>query len=83
MYAMKPSVTLWWDYLSGSSASDIAAGDFKVTFRTLCTTPVISIMALHGRSSFMAAWTPRVTDRPILLAGLVDYAIKMSVQPDG
>jgi len=73
--AMKPGITLWYDYLSGSSASDVAAGD-RGTFNTLFDTghKYYGLMDFFIHGSLGGIGT-----HP--LGGLVDYAIKMSVQP--
>jgi Alginate export len=72
---MKPSLTLWFDYLSGTSFSDAAAGD-QSDFRTLFDTghKFYGLMDL-----FLGGPTGNGPTHPA--AGLVDYAIKLSVQP--
>jgi hypothetical protein len=72
---MKPSVTLWFDYLSGSDAADIAAGD-QSDFRTLYDTghKYYGLMDI-----FLGGPTGNGPTHPA--AGLVDYAVKLSVQP--
>lgn len=73
--AMKPSITLWYDYLSGSDASDVLAGDIG-TFNTLFDTghKYYGLMDffIHGSLGGLGSHP---------LGGLVDYAIKMSIQP--
>jgi Alginate export len=72
---MKPSLTLWFDYLSGTDASDAAAGD-QGDFRTLFDTghKFYGLMDL-----FLGGPTGNGPSHPA--AGLVDYAVKLSVQP--
>ena len=73
--AMKPSVTLWFDYLSGTDAADIAAGDVS-TFNTLFDTghKYYGLMDffIHGSLGGLGSHP---------LGGLIDYAVKFSVQP--
>ncbi len=73
--AMKPSVTLWFDYLSGTDAADIAVGDVS-TFNTLFDTGHkyygLQDFFIHGSLGGLGTH-PR--------GGLIDYAIKMSIQP--
>ena len=73
--AMKPSVTLWFDYLSGSDAADVAAGDVS-TFNTLFDTghKYYGLMDffIHGSLTGLGSHP---------LGGLIDYAVKLSVQP--
>jgi Alginate export len=71
---MKPSITLWFDYLSGSDASDLAAGDFG-TFNTLFDTG----HKYYGLQDFFIHGTTGLGSHP--LGGLIDYAVKLSVQP--
>jgi len=73
--AMKPSLTLWFDYLSGTDAADLAAGDLG-TFNTLFDTghKYYGLMDffIHGSLGGLGSHP---------LGGLVDYAIKASIQP--
>ena len=73
--AMKPGVTLWFDYLSGTSASDIAVGDVS-TFNTLFDTghKYYGLMDffIHGSLGGLGSHP---------LGGLIDYAVKFSIQP--
>jgi len=73
--AMKPSATLWYDYLSGSDASDVAAGD-RGTFNTLFDTghKYYGLMDFFIHGSLGGIGT-----HP--LGGLVDYAVKLTIQP--
>lgn len=73
--AMKPGITLWYDYLSGSSASDLARGD-QGDFRTLFDTghKFYGLMDL-----FLGSPTGNGPTHPV--GGLVDYAVKASIQP--
>jgi hypothetical protein len=73
--AMKPGITLWYDYLSGSSASDLAQGD-QGDFRTLFDTghKYYGLMDL-----FLGSPTGNGPTHP--RGGLVDYAVKASIQP--
>ncbi|GJL79427.1 MAG: hypothetical protein NPINA01_24160 [Nitrospinaceae bacterium] len=68
----KPSITLWYDYLSGTSDSDARKGDFK-TFNTLFDTG-------HKFYGFMDLFLPANGANTNFL-GLVDYAVKTSIQP--
>ncbi len=68
----KPSVTLWYDYLSGTSEDDIRDGDFS-TFNTLFDTG-------HKFYGFMDLFLNNNGAATNFL-GLVDYAIKTSIQP--
>ncbi len=68
----KPSVTLWFDYLSGTSDDDASTGDFN-TFNTLFDTG-------HKFYGFMDLFLPASGANTNWL-GLVDYAIKGSVEP--
>jgi hypothetical protein len=70
--AMKPSITLWYDYLSGSSASDIAQGD-QGDFRTLFDTG----HKFYGLQDILLTQTgPSNTQ-----TGLIDLAIKLQASP--
>lgn len=71
----KPSVTLWYDYLSGSSDDDIAGGDFG-SFNTLFDTghKFYGFMDL-----FLGVGGGGLNGTAGL--GLVDYAVKTSIQP--
>ena len=73
--AMKPGVTLWFDYLSGTDASDLAAGDIS-TFNTLFDTghKYYGLMDFFIHGSLGGLGT-----HP--LGGLIDYAVKFSIQP--
>ncbi len=68
----KPSLTLWYDYLSGTSDADARDGDYK-TFNTLFDTG-------HKFYGFMDLFLSNVGGGTARL-GLVDYAIKTSIQP--
>ena len=72
---MKPSLTLWFDYLSGTDLGDLAAGD-NGTFNTLFDTghKYYGLMDffIHGSLGSLGSHP---------LGGLVDYAIKASIQP--
>lgn len=72
---MKPSVTLWFDYLSGTDAADAAIGDAS-TFNTLFDTghKYYGLMDFFIHGSLGGTGT-----HP--LGGLIDYAVKFSVQP--
>lgn len=73
--AMKPSITLWYDYLSGSDRADLAAGD-QSDFRTLFDTG----HKYYGLMDFfLGGPTGNGPSHPV--GGLVDYAVKLSVQP--
>lgn len=73
--AMKPSVTLWFDYLSGTDAADILAGDVS-TFNTLFDTG----HKYYGLMDFFIHGSlGGIGSHP--LGGLIDYAVKFSVQP--
>jgi hypothetical protein len=65
--SMKPSVTLWWDYLSGTNGSDQAAGD-SGSFNTLFDTG----HKFYGFMDFYLGTQFR---------GLSDLAIKFKAQP--
>ncbi len=73
--AMKPGITLWFDYLSGTDSSDLAAGDFG-TFNTLFDTGHkyygLQDFFLHGSLGSIGTHP---------LGGLIDYAVKLSLQP--
>jgi len=64
---MKPKITLWYDHLSGSNASDLAAGDMG-SFNTLFDTG-------HKFYGFMDFFLGQQ------LRGLHDVAVKIAVQP--
>jgi len=68
----KPSLTLWYDYLSGTSEDDARDGKFK-TFNTLFDTG-------HKFYGFMDLFLNAGGANTNYL-GLVDYAIKASVSP--
>ncbi len=65
--ATKPSVTLWWDYLSGTNGSDNINGDTG-SFNTLFDTG----HKFYGYMDFFLGTQPR---------GLSDLAIKFKSQP--
>ena len=73
--AMKPGITLWFDYLSGTDQSDLLTGDIG-TFNTLFDTghKYYGLMDFFIHGSLGALGT-----HP--LGGLIDYAVKMSLQP--
>jgi alginate export protein len=68
----KPSLTLWYDYLSGTSDEDARNGNFK-TFNTLFDTG-------HKFYGLMDMFLPAGGTNTNYL-GLVDYAIKTSISP--
>ena len=68
----KPSLTLWYDYLSGTSEEDARNGKFK-TFNTLFDTG-------HKYYGLMDMFLPAGGANTNYL-GLVDYAIKASISP--
>ncbi len=68
----KPSITFWYDYLSGTSDEDARDGDFD-TFNTLFDTG-------HKFYGFMDLFLSNVGAGTGRL-GLVDYAVKTSIQP--
>jgi hypothetical protein len=68
----KPSLTLWYDYLSGTSDQDARNGDFK-TFNTLFDTG-------HKFYGFMDLFLPNNGGNTNFL-GLIDYAVKTSISP--
>lgn len=70
--AMKPSITVWYDELSGTDDSDINSGDYG-TFNTLFDTG-------HKFYGHMDLFTNNVTLGTQAL-GLTDLAIKGSIQP--
>ena len=70
--SMKPSITLWYDYLSGTSDSDAASGDFN-TFNTLFDTG-------HKFYGLMDQFVNGAGSGSRHL-GLVDYAVKLKVSP--
>ena len=73
--AMKPSLTLFFDYLSGSDAADLAVGD-NSTFNTLFDTG----HKYYGLMDFFIHGSlGGVGSHPV--GGLIDYAVKMSIQP--
>ena len=72
--AMKPSLTLWFDYLSGTDAADAAVGDNN-TFNTLFDTG----HKYYGLMDFFIHNTTGNGSHPN--GGLIDYAVKASVQP--
>ena len=65
--AMKPSVTLWYDHLSGRNGSDVTDGD-QGAFNTLFDTG-------HKFYGFMDFFLPQQQ------GGLHDVAVKLAVQP--
>lgn len=69
----KPSLTLWYDYLSGTSDEDARDGDFQ-SFNTLFDTG-------HKFYGFMDLFLGIGGGAQNNSLGLVDYAIKTSVQP--
>jgi Alginate export len=68
----KPSLTLWYDYLSGTSDEDARDGDFK-TFNTLFDTG----HKYYGLQDMFLPFDGANTNH----LGLVDYAVKSSIQP--
>ena len=74
--AMKPGITLWFDYLSGTSAADLGTGDIG-TFNTLFDTghKYYGLMDFFIHNSLGAG----TGSHP--LGGLIDYAVKLSLQP--
>jgi len=68
----KPSITFWYDYLSGTSDEDARDGDYE-TFNTLFDTG-------HKFYGYMDLFLP-ATGANTRRLGLVDYAIKTSLQP--
>ena len=68
----KPKLTLWYDYLSGTSDADRASGDFK-TFNTLFDTG-------HKFYGFMDRFL-NAQNHGTKNLGLVDYAVKFAVSP--
>ncbi len=68
----KPAITFWYDYLSGTSDDDARDGDFN-TFNTLFDTG-------HKFYGFMDLFLPSNGGGTGGL-GLVDYAVKTSIQP--
>ena len=68
----KPSVTLWYDYLSGTSDDDARNGNFK-TFNTLFDTG-------HKFYGFMDLFLNNNGAATNFL-GLQDFAVKTSIQP--
>lgn len=73
---MKPSVTLWFDYLSGSDAADALVGD-SGTFNTLFDTG----HKYYGLMDFFIQTTLNSGSGSHPVGGLIDYALKFSVQP--
>ena len=73
--AMKPGLTLWVDYLSGTSTADAAAGD-NGTFNTLFDTghKYYGLMDFFIHGSLNGNGTHPA-------GGLIDLAVKLSVQP--
>ena len=73
--AMKPGITLWFDYLSGTSNADFLAGDIS-TFNTLFDTghKYYGLMDffIHGSLGALGSHP---------LGGLIDYAVKLSAHP--
>ncbi len=69
---MKPSLTIWYDYLSGTSDSDAAAGEYG-TFNTLFDTG-------HKFYGYMDLFLPATGSASARL-GLQDLAIKAKIQP--
>ncbi len=74
--AMKPSATLWFDYLSGTDATDAAAGDSN-TFNTLFDTG----HKYYGLMDFFIQTTLNSNSGSHPPGGLIDYAVKLSIQP--
>lgn len=70
--SMKPGITLWYDYLSGTTPSDAAAGDWK-TFDTLYDTG-------HKYYGFMDTYL-NATGADTNFLGLQDLALKASISP--
>ena len=68
----KPSLTFWYDYLSGTSDEDARDGDYK-TFNTLFDTG-------HKFYGLMDLFLPATGTNTNHL-GLVDYAIKATIAP--
>lgn len=68
----KPSITLWYDYLSGTSDEDAADGEFK-TFNTLFDTG-------HKFYGLMDLFLPNNGNNTNFL-GLIDYSVKTSISP--
>jgi len=68
----KPSLTFWYDYLSGTSEEDARDNDFQ-TFNTLFDTG-------HKFYGYMDLFLPSGGANTNYL-GLVDYAVKASIQP--
>jgi hypothetical protein len=69
----KPSVTLWYDYLSGTSDDDARTDNDFNTFNTLFDTG-------HKFYGFMDLFLSN-TGAGTAQLGLVDYAVKTSIQP--
>jgi len=69
---MKPGITLFYDYLSGTSPTDAAAGDWH-TFDTLYDTG-------HKFYGFMDTYL-NATGADTHFLGLQDYAIKLKASP--
>jgi hypothetical protein len=68
----KPSLTFWYDYLSGTTDEDARDGDFK-TFNTLFDTG-------HKFYGLMDLFLPSDGGNTNYL-GLVDYAVKATISP--
>ena len=68
----KPSLTFWYDYLSGTTDEDARDGDFK-TFNTLFDTG-------HKFYGFMDLFLPNNGGNSNFL-GLVDYSVKTTISP--
>jgi hypothetical protein len=68
----KPSLTFWYDYLSGTTDEDTRDGDFK-TFNTLFDTG-------HKFYGLMDLFLPNNGNNSNFL-GLVDYAVKATISP--
>jgi hypothetical protein len=66
----KPKVTLWYDYLSGTSDKDASDGEYN-SFNTLFDTG-------HKFYGFMDLF---LNSQQTANLGLVDYAVKLSIQP--
>jgi len=68
----KPKVTLWWDYLSGNSDEDMAAGDWSA-FDTLYDTG----HKFYGFMDLFLNYTGAATN----YMGLQDFAVKLVMKP--
>jgi hypothetical protein len=68
----KPKVTLWYDYLSGTSEEDRADGEFN-TFHTLFDTG-------HKFYGFMDLFL-NAQNHGTKNLGLIDYAVKVAISP--